>query len=247
MSNKFKTKLFGALDQRLLIRWGRIVYSLVFVYDNSMTYRQVQKNFIYCCLVFMVVIIQYLLQFVLVLKNKTVRIIIEVHDWFTLWWMVIFILIYCRDIERSNFGWKLFELHNVACQRPCFVREDIIDLTELFVYISALCSAKEVLLFVEHVQIVFHECTLEELDHLQGHKQRNRDKVATDKKLKIVSAKSYIFWGHKRLVKAKFLKKYYRKVNIKQDLWREWQLSLAWCAYTYQKMRIQEPVMVKMM
>ena len=75
------------------------------------------------------------------------------------------------DIEALRPRRELLELHDVAGKRASLIREDVLNLTELFVNICALSAHGKVLIVIIHVNVLIHEVSLKELDHFKGHKQ----------------------------------------------------------------------------
>ena len=75
------------------------------------------------------------------------------------------------DVEALCPRRELLELHDVTSKRASLIREDVLDLTELFVDIGALSAHGKVLIAIIHVNVLIHEVSLKELDHFKGHQQ----------------------------------------------------------------------------
>ena len=84
------------------------------------------------------------------------------------------------DCVRGLPRGELFELHNIASQGASFVRENVLDLAQLFIDIGRLGPRMEILIIIIHIQVVVHERTLPEFDHFQSDQKRYRDKVTED-------------------------------------------------------------------
>ena len=72
----------------------------------------------------------------------------------------------------------LLELHQVACECASFIRKDIVDLAELLIQVRCLHLGPQVLSHVVDLCVPLDKLGLEELHHLHGHYQGDRDKVA---------------------------------------------------------------------
>jgi hypothetical protein len=58
---------------------------------------------------------------------------------------------------------ELLELHDVAGESACLVREDVFNLAELLIKVTGLCLAECSLIMVIHFEISCHEESLAEL------------------------------------------------------------------------------------
>ena len=88
-----------------------------------------------------------------------------------------------RNIKRTSSREELFELHDIAGQRTSFIREDVLDLPQLFVDIRRLSFHVEVLLIVVHFKVPAHKRPLPKLDNLQRQDQRYWNEVAKEKQI----------------------------------------------------------------
>jgi hypothetical protein len=61
---------------------------------------------------------------------------------------------------------ELFEFHNVARKRACFVAKNILDLSKFFIKITCLGLHRHILFIIIHLNIQTHEHGLPEFDQL---------------------------------------------------------------------------------
>lgn len=76
---------------------------------------------------------------------------------------------------------ELFKLHYVLSKCSRLIAKDIGNHAQLLIKIRRLDFSLHILLHIIHHPILLNEVALEELDHLQGHQQRNRYEIHQSK------------------------------------------------------------------
>ena len=77
----------------------------------------------------------------------------------------------CIDTVGELADAHLFELHEIARERASLIREDIVDLTQLFIEVTRLHLRGQCLIDVIDFCIPLNELSLEKFHHLHSHYQ----------------------------------------------------------------------------
>lgn len=64
----------------------------------------------------------------------------------------------------------LFKGHDILCESPCFIRENVMDLPKLLIQRRGSCLCGRVLLKVVHLQVPVYEVALSKTDHFHTRK-----------------------------------------------------------------------------
>ena len=112
-----------------------------------------------------------------VIKLSFKLIILEVNVGDT--WVVLNFLEYCFIVgtKLAHSNGKLLELHDVLREGARLVTEDVVDHAQFLVEAWWLDFAGQVPLFIQHLHILHHEVSLDEVDHLQRHEKWNGHEV----------------------------------------------------------------------
>lgn len=64
----------------------------------------------------------------------------------------------------------LFKGHDILCESPCFIRENVMDLPKLLIQRRGSCLCRRVLLKVVHLQVPVDEVALSKTNHFHTRK-----------------------------------------------------------------------------